>query len=361
MRRFRRTLPVLLSVLAIAAVITTAVMLRKAAPPEPARLLPSADAFVYLNLQWARRTGALANLSPVEHASDYDAFIRETGIQVERDLEEVAVAVHYPAGTARMAGGKAQNSTRFTEIMVGRIDAVRLAAYLGKISSSVDASSGIDVFAIPLEDHTLRVAILGPEMVAVSNHDDPHVMAGIIQRSRKRASPFAGPSFLRAYYKRVPLASLAWAVVKIDPTQVAATSSGGIFDIPGGVLTVFPKPAVVVASARWIRAVHFRAEAFTESSDDARVITDKVGTFLDLFHAADITTAQGPDADVKAFFDSLQIKQDDKRAIMSATMPSGFLGKIFKDSPELSGVSPKPTPPAASSVKTPAAHKKPSH
>ena len=93
--------------------------------------------------------------------------------------------------------------------------------------------------------------------------------------------------------------------------------------------------------------------------DDAQVIVDKVGTFLNLFHAADITTSQGPDADVKAFFDSLQIKQDEKRAIMSATMPLGFLSKIFRDAPELSGTSAPPSAPAA--AKKPSAHKKPSH
>ena len=45
--RIRRTLPIILGVLAVGAAVTLAVVLRKHAPPEPARLLPDADGFAY--------------------------------------------------------------------------------------------------------------------------------------------------------------------------------------------------------------------------------------------------------------------------------------------------------------------------
>ena len=46
--RIRRRLPIVLAVLLVAAAVALAVILRKHAPPEPARLLPAADGFVAL-------------------------------------------------------------------------------------------------------------------------------------------------------------------------------------------------------------------------------------------------------------------------------------------------------------------------
>jgi hypothetical protein len=57
---------------------------------------------------------------------------------------------------------------------------------------------------------------------------------------------------------------------------------------------------------------------------------------------------RGPDADVKTFFDSLQIKQEGDRALLTASMPYGFLHKM------LSGSSPELGEPAAPPVQAPA-------
>ena len=59
MWRFRRFRLLALSVLLVVAIVTVVVQLRKIAPPEAARLLPGADAFVYADLQWARRATIL--------------------------------------------------------------------------------------------------------------------------------------------------------------------------------------------------------------------------------------------------------------------------------------------------------------
>ena len=50
---------------------------------------------------------------------------------------------------------------------------------------------------------------------------------------------------------------------------------------------LFTKPAMVVASVRYLGRVHFRAEAFTGSADEAQRLTEQVGTFLQLFHTAE--------------------------------------------------------------------------
>lgn len=324
MRRFRRTLPILLTVVAVAAVVAALVVLRKAAPPEPARLLPGADAFVFVNLQWARRTSAFTDLPPVPHAADYEQFIQATGIEFERDMEQAAFAIHYPAGTAAAPGMRPPQNSRFSEVFAGHFDGVRLGSYLRQHAGSVEDDHGTAVYSIPVEDRTVRIAILGPDLVAASNHDDPMVIRGIIERSRKRASPFAGPSFLRANYKHVPLASLAWAIVRVEPGRGAS-----LLDLPGGLL--FSHPAVLVTSARWLGAVHLRAEAFTAGPEDARQLTDKLSAFLALFRAADVSTAGASDADVKAFFNSLQVQQHGDRTLLTATIPTRFFSKVLHD------------------------------
>jgi hypothetical protein len=318
--RIRRSLPIILGVVVIAATVTLIVQLRKHAPPEPARLLPGADAFLYINLHWIRTLNAVDQLPPVSHDPEYEQFIQETGFQFERDLDQAAFAVHYPA-----PGSSSASQPHFSEVLVGKIQGDRLTAYLRKTAKSVDSYGTKEIFNLPIDGRTVRVAILGVDSVAISNHDDPLVIRGIIDRSRKLASPFGGPALLRQHYKHVPIASLGWAIGRVDPDR-------GPF--AGNAKFLFPKPAVVVISARHIRALHLKAEAFTASPQDAQVVTEKLTTFLTLFHAAETSVgSQGADADVKSFFESLKIEQDKDRAILTATVPPGFLRKALIEAP----------------------------
>src|SRR5450432_3823397 len=235
--RTRRRLPLIFGVLLVIAAVALVVFLRKHAPPEPARLLPSADGFFYVNLQWIRRADIAGKLPEVTHDPEYQQFIQATGFQFERDLDQAAFAIHYPA-VKKNAGTAAPDPPRFSEVLVGRIEGERMRAYLGKIAGSVDNYRSVDIYNIPLEGRTLRVAVLGFDTVAASNHDDPLVIRGIIDRSRKVASPFGGPAMLRRYYKYVPLASLGWAIFNIDPSSSLPSRNALSF--------LFTKPAIVV-------------------------------------------------------------------------------------------------------------------
>lgn len=325
--RIKRTLPVLIAVLIIAAAVVAIVQLRKRAPPEAARLLPGADGFFYVNLRWIRTFNATNQLPPVSRDPEYQKFVEETGFQFERDLEEAAFAVHYPESWGGGTGGSAPEP-RFSEVFVGKIDAGKLTTYLKKVASSIDNYKGFDIYNVPLEGRTVRAVVLSYDSVAVSNHPDENVIRGILDRSRKLASPFGGPQFLRQYYKKVPFASLSWAILRVDPSQ--AGPLGGL----SGWALLFPKPAVVVISGRYIRALHLRAEAFTQSDADAREITDKAGAFLNIFHSAEVSIGtEGPDVDVKAFFDSLKVERSGDRAIFTATVPPGFIRKVLTEAP----------------------------
>ena len=343
--RIRRRLPIPLAVLLIVAAVALIVTLRKHAPPEAARLLPGADGFLYINLKWIRTFNATSELPPVSREPEYQRFVEETGFQWERDLDQAAFAVHYPQS---WGGGTAGSATepRFSEVFVGKIDSTRLTAYLKKISSSIDDYRGFEIYNIPLEGRTVRVVILSYDSVAISNHPNPDVIRGVLDRSRKLASPFGGPWLLRKFYRKVPLASLSFAILRVKPEM---SSFGGLESWS----LLFPKPAVAVISARYLRALHLRAEAFTNSEEDAHAITEKTAAFLSLFHAAEGSVgAQGTDADVKTFFDSLKVEQSGDRAILTATVPPGFMKKVLTEAPP-DPLAPTPLPQRPSPTKRP--------
>src|SRR5438876_780751 len=266
--RIKRRLPILFGFLLFVAAVAAVVELRKHAPPEAARLLPGADAFVYIDLKWMRRAEIGSHLPAVPHDTEYEQFIQATGFQFERDLQEGALAVHY-------ASPQTGAETRFSEIFVAKIDGDKLRAYLKTLASSVDTYHSIDIYNIPLQNRTVRVAILGVDTVAASNHPDAGVIRGIIDRSRKLASPFGGPALLRQFYKRVPIASLVWGIFRLNPQN----SQSADLSVP------ITSPATVVASVRYLRAVHFRAEAFTRDDQEAQQLTAQVNTFLSIFHS----------------------------------------------------------------------------
>jgi hypothetical protein len=283
-----------------------------------------------------RRANLTGELPPVPHDPDYEQFIQATGVQFERDLDEAALAIHYSGGPSDPKTGNSQ--PRFSEVFAGKFDGERLRAYLRQISSSVDSYQTRDIYNIPLEGRTLRVSILGVDTVAASNLDDSQVIRGIIQRSRKLASPFGGPALLRQYYKDVPLASLGWAIFKIQPATGLHVSP-----VPVGWSFLFAKPATAVASVRYLGAVHFKAQAITGSDEEASQVAARVDTYLNLFRSAESTVpAPGTDADIKTFFDSLKIQSQKNRAVLTAAVPVGLIRKLLVETP--ASIAPPPQP-----------------
>lgn len=340
--RIRRAFPIALAVVMVGAALTVAVQLRKNAPPEPARLLPGADAFLYANFSWLRKTSAPA-LPAVSHDPDYERFIQQTGFEFERDLEAAAFAAHYPANWPGGGTGGAAAEPRFSEVFIGKFNGEKLAGYLKSTATAIENYDSVDIFMIPISGRTFRVAILSVDAVAASNHDDPNVIRGIVDRSRRLASPFGGPALLRRYYKYVQLASPIWAVVRIEP-------SAPQFEV---LSTVFPTASNLVVSASYnplhlplrAGALHFEAEAWTDSDADARAIAEKTNVFLALFHSAEVSVGSpGADADVKTLFDSLEVRQEGKRAVLRATVPTGIFRKMLESPAQLPPTIAQPAP-----------------
>ena len=336
----------------VAGAVTVTVQLRKHAPPEPARLLPGADAFLYADFGWLRKVSAKP-LPSVSHDPDYERFIEETGFEFERDLEAVSFAAHYPANWPGGGTAGAAPEPRFSEVFIGKFNGERLTAYLKHTAQSVENYNSVDIFTIPIEGRTFRIVLLGVDSVAASNHDDPSVIRGMVDRSRRLASPFGGPASLRRYYKRVQLASPIWLIAHVDPASPEF----------GAWRNFLPHSADVVVSASYnplhlplrTGALHMRAEAWTGNNQDASIITDKLNVFLTMFRSAEVSVGStGSDTDVKALFDSLQVRQEDSRAVLVATMPTGIFRKLIESPQEITspGVAPvSPQPDKARSTK----------
>ena len=319
----------LIVILLLAALGTVAIVFyqRSTQSPESARLLPEGDNIGYLNCSpasWCRRA---AESHPVQHDPEYKEFIDATGIQFERDLDDVAIA------RRDTPDGK---DTESSEVFSGRFDSQRLRAYLANISASQENYSGRQIYSIPHEGHTVRVSLLDPKRIAVTNMASADSMHEIIDASTRHGQ---GPSLLQTYYEHVPTGSLAWLIARVGPSQQP--------QIPGGFNFDFLQNTVSVASLRFTGEIHFRGDVFAGTEKDAAHIVDSAGTFLSLYRAIEKSWGpKGADPDIKAAIDSIQVTQNKNVASITATLPQRFVTKIASEAPAVitSPAPPEPSP-----------------
>src|SRR5579883_2030126 len=316
--RHRRTKITLVVVAVILVLLAFAVYLRKKAPPEAARLLPESDGIVYINLR-PLRAATHFDRRPVQHDPEYQKFIDATGIQFERDLDEVAFALHRMPNPAGPNGPVA-----FSEVFVGHFDGRRLTKFLESEAASEETYAGHTIYSIPNEGRTVRVVLLGYDMVAVSNTPTAEQIHSILDRYRSAALPFSGSTLLGDHYQDVPLLSLAWGIGQIG---LPFGDSGDIHIL--GVRLPVTFDSTFIASLRWAGALHLRIEEIAPSEEAAAASADSVQTLVNLFRAAQ-PAASGPDAaDWKPLLDSIKIEHHKDRAVLRATVPNALLEKML--------------------------------
>lgn len=233
-RRTRRTLLIAAAVLLMLAI---AIFLRFKAPPEAARLLPEADGIVYVNLQ-PLRAFLHKDLKPPHYDPDYKAFIDATGINWERDLDQVAIALH------RMPNANGPNGpVAYSMVFVGRITGRKLNDWLATHAASRDSYAGKTIYNIPSDGRTVRVSQIGYDMVVVSNTPTPEQIHSIIDRHNTAAWPFARSTLLQRYYHDLPLLSIAWGVGQVG----LPFSQSGAISILGLQLPI-PDNSAIIAS-----------------------------------------------------------------------------------------------------------------
>jgi len=316
-----------LAVIAAAVLLIVFVMQRKL-PPRSVGLLPPADAIFYLNINIVRRAGAFAALAGVTREAEYEDFVRQTGFQFERDLDEAAFAVHAPHAPA---GSRVipNEDNRFSEIFSGKWDEDRVRAWLQRRTATTEEHRGTTIFAIPHEGRTVRVALLDRTTAAVSNTESSDAIHAMIDRRHDAAglSPL-----VEHYYREVPYGSLAWLIATVAPApetgvQSLVPTTGGIAspswlrDIAGG--------TVLVASLRFVTSLQLRAEAIADSPARAQQVAENANAWLAVFRTLEQgVELKGFDADVKTVFASLTITQESDRAVVQAQIPIGALRKL---------------------------------
>lgn len=315
-RRTRITISVVVVVLLL---LAGAIYLRKKAPPEVARLLPESDGIVYLNFR-PLRAATHFEQHPVQHDGAYQQFIDATGIDPERDLDQAAFALermpdpHGPNGPAA-----------FSEVFEGHFDGRRLATYLQNASASTETYAGHTIYEIPSDGRTVRVALLGYDMVGVSNTPTAEQIHSILDRYRTSALPFTGSSLLATHYSDVPLLSPAWGVGKIG--LPLSDAQGGLSVM--GMSLPFSPDTTFVASLTWVGKTRLRVEEIAPTPEAAGDSADAVQNLLNFARVAE--NAAAPDAmhaDVQAMLNSAQISHHKDRAIFTATIPTGLLQKL---------------------------------
>lgn len=309
----RRTWISLTVALAVIAALVTAVYLRKQAPPEVARLLPEADAIVYFNLE-PLRTLARFDKHPVPHDPDYQRFIDATGIVFERDLDHAAFAIH------RLANPHGPNGpVAYSEVFQGRFNGARLTAYLEAHASATERYAEHDIYSLAHDGRTVRVVLLGYDMVAVSNAPTAEQIHSMIDRYHVAASPFTGDTLLAKYYSKVPLLSEAWGIGTIG-SPFAPEQQTQIFHLP----ISLPAGSTFIASIRYLRAIHFRLEEIAPTEAAAKESVNLVKLTLGLARSSQGTSgaADATTSDWNALLRSITIKRQGKRAILKAVIPT---------------------------------------
>ena len=94
------------------------------------------------------------------------------------------------------------------------------------------------------------------------------------------------------------------------------------------------KGATVFASVRYLGAIHFRAEAFTQNEQAAEQLTTQANTFLGIFQSAEVSASgHTPDPDIKSALESLKVEQHKDRAVLTAKLPVALIRKMVAEAP----------------------------
>ncbi len=316
----RPTARLILVLVAVGALVLAGlVYLRKQAPPECARLLPESQAILYFNLR-PLRAATHFDRRPVPHDADYQRFIDATGIDFERDLNEAAFALHRSADPLGPNGPVA-----YSEVFSGEFDAGRLTRYLTGAAGAEESYAGRTVYSIASAGRTVRVALLGSHMVAVSNTPTAEQMHSMLDRYRTAVLPFSGSSLLAAHYKDVPLLSLAWGMGEIG---LPFTENGKISVM--GLTLPMRLDTTFIASLRWTGALRLRVEQIAPSE---RAAAAAAATLEGLVNVGRMAENNLPgalvDENARAMLNSASVVHYGDRAVLNATLPAHFFEEMM--------------------------------
>ena len=315
-RRTRRTLLIVAAVLLLLAV---AVFLRSKAPPEAARLLPESDGILYIDL---RPIHAFFHkqVNPPERVPDYQDFVDATGVDWERDVDQVAIALH------RMPDPNGPNGpVAYSMVLVGKITGQRLNDWLQAHSTSTESYFGHTIYNIKSQDRTVRVVQIGYDTIAVSNTPTSEQIHSILDRHRSAALPFSGSSLLERHYHDVPLLSLAWGVGQIG----LPFSESGEIHVFGFALPLEPDSTIIASVAPALPvpgSLRLRVEEIAVDENAAASQAAALATLVTLARGLTISLDDtAANKSLKELLKTAEVNQHGERVVVTASVPASFL------------------------------------
>ena len=332
-RRTRRTLWILAAVLIFLAL---AIFLRSKAPPEAARLLPESDGIVYVNLKPVRAF-LHKDLKPPTRVPEYQQFVDATGVDWERDLDQVAIALH------RMADPRGPNGpVAYSMVLVGNLTGKRLNTWLEAHAASREFYAGHTVYSVPSEGRTVRVAQIGYDMVAVSNTPTPEQIHSMLDRHRTAALPFAGSTLLTRHYHDVPLLAQAWGVGQIG----LPFSESGAIHIFGFALPLEDDSTIVASVTPALSlggVLNLRVEEIAASDEVAGSQAAALATLVTLARGFSAPlSANAPNNGLRQLLKTAEVTQKLNRVVVTAALSPATLTNLAQDEDAL-----QPAPQAA--------------
>lgn len=294
--------------LIVATAVGVVVYQRVARPARAVLLLPEGDLLLYVNFSPAH----FFNLGqmPIESDPKYQDFLQQTGFHFEHDLNTIAVSQRNPG----------DQDSESSAVFTGSFDKDRLLRYIQALSTGSENYADRTIFSIRQADHLVRACIVDPQTVAVTNMQSPAPMHAMIDKARG-SSPAEASSLLRDHYGDVPFGSLAWAMFRV-PQHPGS-------QLPGGVNLDFLQNTVSIISVRYTGSIRVKAEVISANDVDAGHVLQAANMFLVLGRgAAESLSPTGPDKDVKAVFDNIQVQQNGNRTVISVVVPQDVVKKV---------------------------------
>ncbi|MBV9670240.1 MAG: hypothetical protein JOZ43_04720 [Acidobacteriales bacterium] len=307
MRSRRALWLVAIGVVLVGAAASVWWFLRGTLPPSITSLLPTSTQIAYANIGVVRTLTHFDQHWDVEHSPGYDDFVRATGIEAPRDLDEIALSV----------SGKATDH-RYSEVMRGHFDRQKLEAWLKQHADGQAKDGAVTVYTIQHEGRPDRIAIIDDRTVIASNTADDAPMREMLQRFQ---SPSV-PDLLRRNYAAVPTGSPVWWISAYENEAPALTIGDNHLGLG------LPQGSTLVASLRYIRSLELRLQAITPSEADAQRTAENWSGVLHLTRGLNRAT-HSDDALAQAV-SSAKVTQDGPNVAITAQVTREALEELAK-------------------------------
>ncbi|HEY6968523.1 MAG TPA: hypothetical protein VJA94_04910 [Candidatus Angelobacter sp.] len=310
--RHRKLLILIIFLVAVAAVAGV-VYYRMARPGRAVLLLPDGDVVIYADLAPIPfvNVGQFIDVDQLPGQSDpeYRDFITQTNFHVERDLKTIAISIRNPS----------EANPELAAVFTGKFDLDGLRTYMQGHSTGSESYAGKTIFSVRGADHLVRACLVDSSTVAVTNTDSADSIHSIIDKATHSYRSGEAPPLVRDYYNYVPFGSLGWAMLRVPAQNSQFT---------GGMKMDFLQNAVAVISVRYTGSVRIRADVISANQADAAKVLEAFNQFLAFGRAAAESLGSGPDKDVKAVFDRIQVEQKGNETIVNVVIPQEVVKKV---------------------------------